>query len=134
MHVCVLVCGRPYFPSWPALPPELIHGTHPIRHSACATRVFLFILLVFSSSATTRTLPGILFPARDKPITDVKEEEEERGGGGGGGGYRELSHIAEVEPKHVHGIYLGNIFSVSVVLSFHKPSRRKDPLPLPPYF
>lgn len=52
--------------------PGIIHGTHPISRSACATHVFLFNLLVFSSSATTRTLPAIFFPARDKRITDVR--------------------------------------------------------------
>lgn len=58
------------FPSWQCLP-GIIHETHPISCSACATHVFLFNLLVFSSSATTRTLPAIFFPARDKRITDV---------------------------------------------------------------
>lgn len=59
------------FPSWQRLP-GIIHGTHPVSHGACATHVFLFNLLVFSSSATTRTLPAIFFPARYKRITDVK--------------------------------------------------------------
>lgn len=60
-----------FFSSWQHLA-GIIHGTHPISHSACATHVFLFNLLVFSSSATTRTLPAIFFPARYKRITDVK--------------------------------------------------------------
>ena len=59
------------FSNWQRLP-GLIHGTHPISHSACATHVFLFNLLVFSSSATTRMLPAIFFPAQYKRITDVK--------------------------------------------------------------
>lgn len=58
------------FPSWRRLL-GIIHETRPISHSACATHVFLFNLLVFSSSATTRMLPAIFFPARDKRITDV---------------------------------------------------------------
>lgn len=71
---CVCVCtnaASACFPSWQRLP-GIIHGTHPISRSACATHVFLFNLLVFSSSATTRTLPAIFFPARDKRITDVR--------------------------------------------------------------
>ena len=72
--VCVCVCANAAaacFPSWQCLP-GIIHGTHPISRSACATHVFLFNLLVFSSSATTRTLPAIFFPARDKRIPDVR--------------------------------------------------------------
>lgn len=59
------------FPSWQRLS-GIIHGTRPISRGACATHVFLFNLLVFSSSATTRTLPAIFFPTRDKRITDVR--------------------------------------------------------------
>lgn len=69
MHV--FVC----FPSWQRLSGGVIHGTHPIRHSACATHVFLVSLLVFSSSAITTTLPAIFFPTRDKRITDVRSWE-----------------------------------------------------------
>lgn len=72
--VCVCVCANAAaacFRSWQCLP-GIIHGTHPISRSACATHVFLFNLLVFSSSATTRTLPAIFFPARDKRIPDVR--------------------------------------------------------------
>lgn len=68
MHVCVCVC---VFQAG-STSPGVIHGTHPIRHSACATHVFLFNLLVFSSSAITRTLPAIFFPTQDKRITDVR--------------------------------------------------------------
>lgn len=52
---------------------RIIPRTRPISHGACATHVFLFNLLVLSSSATTRTLPAI-FPCRlgDKRITDVE--------------------------------------------------------------
>lgn len=72
--MCVRECAyaaAACFPSWRSLL-GIIHGTHPISRSACATHVFLFNLLVFSSSATTRTLPAIFFPARDKRITDVR--------------------------------------------------------------
>lgn len=71
MCVCVCTGALWWFPSWQHHP-GIIHGTHPISHRACATYVFLFNLLVFSSSATTRTLPAIFFPARDKRITDVR--------------------------------------------------------------
>lgn len=70
-YVSACAHGCACFPSWQCLL-GIIHGTHPISRSAYATHVFLFNLLVFSSSATTRTLPAIFFPAQDKRITDVR--------------------------------------------------------------